>query len=615
MLRSRYLIVLLALILTPSLVLASPGVVSRAADGTPTFMTGDLGSVNLADKAGVGAAAQEALKGILINQFGAMGDEEMSLTRVSVDKAGNQHARFQQLYNGLPVVGASMVMHIEGKSGRIFGVNGEFVPGKNLPFTPAMDAEDALSRALENSGIRPDKRMSEPELTYVLAPAGKAFLAWSMTVDYVDAEGNVQRDTIFADAMGGKMVARHPQFHYARSLRTYDCNNGTSCGSLVSSSSNAINTGDNAIDSAHNYAIATYDYYFNNHGRDSLDNNGFILRSRVHYSSNYNNAFWDGTQMTYGDGDGVTFKPLSEDADVVAHELTHGVTSNESNLIYSNESGALNEALSDIFGAMVDRQEGATGNDIWYVGEDIYTPGTPGDGGLRNMADPQANGDYDYWPTRYTGSQDNGGVHWNSGIANLAFKLLVTGGTHPRGTTSNSVPAIGFDKAADIFYYANVSCLTQSSNFEAARNCTAAGAAALYTQTEVDAVHEAWDAVGVPGGSTPPPPPGGSCTGTNVWTGTASSGSPNQVTPNCSASGSFTGELVCTNGAADLDLYLEKESCSGWFGCSFGTAASSTSAGCDETVNGYSGSSGTYRWRINWYSGPAEPFELCTNKC
>ncbi len=108
---------------------------------------------------------------------------------------------------------------------------------------------------------------------------------------------------------------------------------------------------------------------------------------------------------------------------------------------------------------------------------------------------------------------------------------------------------------------------------------------------------------------------GGSCTGTNIWTGTATTGGSDLVTPNCSASGSFTGELVCTNGNADLDLYLDKESCSGWFGCSFSVVASSTSAGCDESVNGYNGSSGTYRWRIDHYSGPNEPFPLCTNKC
>jgi V8-like Glu-specific endopeptidase len=111
-----------------------------------------------------------------------------------------------------------------------------------------------------------------------------------------------------------------------------------------------------------------------------------------------------------------------------------------------------------------------------------------------------------------------------------------------------------------------------------------------------------------------PPPGGGGCTGNNVWTGTASSSSTSLTTPNCSASGSFTGDLVCDTGAADLDLYLDKQSCSGWFGCSFSAVASSTSVNCDESVS-YSGSSGTYRWRVLYYSGPAEDFTLCTNKC
>ena len=107
---------------------------------------------------------------------------------------------------------------------------------------------------------------------------------------------------------------------------------------------------------------------------------------------------------------------------------------------------------------------------------------------------------------------------------------------------------------------------------------------------------------------------GGGCTGNNIWTGTATTGGADLVTPNCSASGTFTGELVCDTGAADLDLYLDKESC-GWFGCSFSAVDSSTSAGCDEDIPSYSGSSGTYRWRVDHYSGPNESFTLCTNKC
>jgi thermolysin len=122
-------------------------------------------------------------------------------------------------------------------------------------------------------------------------------------------------------------------------METYDCNQQTTGCELVSSSSDATSTGDDAIDAAHNYAIATYDYYWNNHGRDSIDDNGMKLISRVHYDKSYTNAFWDGTQMTYGDNDGSTFFPLSQDADVVAHELTHGVMERTSGLIYQGESG------------------------------------------------------------------------------------------------------------------------------------------------------------------------------------------------------------------------------------------------------------------------------------
>ena len=125
----------------------------------------------------------------------------------------------------------------------------------------------------------------------------------------------------------------------ALSIETYDCINTDSCGLLVSTSTNPINTGDEAADAAHNYAIATYNYFLNNHGRDSINDNGMTLISRVHYGVNYNNAFWNGQQMTYGDGDGNVFIELSRDADVVAHELTHGVTQFTSNLIYSYESG------------------------------------------------------------------------------------------------------------------------------------------------------------------------------------------------------------------------------------------------------------------------------------
>lgn len=134
--------------------------------------------------------------------------------------------------------------------------------------------------------------------------------------------------TLKGKARRVESVPRKPiekgQRRLALSVNTQDCNQKTKNCSTVSTSSSAINTGDLAIDSAHNYAVATYNYYLNNHGRDSINDAGMTLISRVHYDRNYNNAFWDGKQMTYGDGDGVTFVPLSQDADVVAHgKITH----------------------------------------------------------------------------------------------------------------------------------------------------------------------------------------------------------------------------------------------------------------------------------------------------
>lgn len=495
----------------------------------------------------------------------------------------------EQRINGLRVYGAGLVVNLNAK-GQVSRVAGGIADKSDLPRNAVVRQNDAATTALalQSGAVAVDKFH---EKAYVVNNDREVVLAWRVVVDYVDERGP-QRDAIFVDATVGDIAAVHPQHLYAMSLQTRDCNQTTTNCSLVATTTNAINTGDLAIDSAHNYARATYLYYFNEHGRDSMDDNGMTMRSRVHYDSNYNNAFWDGYQMTYGDGDGTTFVPLSQDADVVAHELTHGVTGFTSGLIYSNESGALNEAFSDIFGAMVDRQEGATGADIWLIGEDIYTPGTPGDA-LRSMADPAAAGDFDYYPTRYVGSQDNGGVHWNSGIANLAFVLLVEGGSHPRGRTSTVVPGIGFDAAADIFYRANTQCLSPSSNFEAARACTADFATSLYSQAVVDAVHLAWDAVGVPGG----PPDPNAVTALDERNLSGSTGSERRYSIEV-PEGATDLEFQISGGSGDADLYVR-----------FGAEATSASYDCrpyltgnSETCSFASVSAGTYHVMIRAYA-------------
>ncbi len=558
----RILTAILVVLLLPTLVSAAGGkVVNWTADGTPRILTGDFGTLDgmgLKSKDTLRESARSVLQDLLMSEFDAAGNEEMVATKVITDELGAVHVRFTQLLNGLPVAGAGMVLHAHA-DGKIFGVNGEFVRGGKLPVMPGLDSETALEFALGKALIQ-GRRVSDPELTYVLGADGGGHLAWQVTVAYQNAQGP-QRDVVFADSETGKLVARHPQIKYARSLETYDCNQKKKNCTLVSNSPNPITStnpsgSDDAIAAAHNFAIATYDYYFNNHGRDSIDNAGLTLISRVHYDRNLNNAFWDGIQMTYGDGDGVTFIPLSQDADVVAHELTHGVTDSESGLIYQNESGALSEAWSDIFGAGVDRQEGASITDTWFLGEDIYTPAIAGDA-LRVMNDPAAVGDVDYYPDRFLGTSDNGGVHTNSGIANLAFVLLVEGGTHPRGKTTNNVPALDpdFDTslqlALDVFNDANVECLTPSSNFALARHCTATALGGAHAT----AVHEAWDAVGVPNEPPPEPnPPIALTDGVTLGNQDAATGNIQQYTLGVGAGSSVTCTTVGNNG--DADLYL-----------------------------------------------------------
>ncbi len=589
--------------------------------GGPVFLDGDLGRVPIASKADLHVAADATLQNILMSRLGALGDEEMHVVRSFQDVLGNTHVRFHQTYNGLPVIGADMYLHTR-TDGAVYAVNGSFLRGGDLPFSPALGAEKALALGLGKAGLAGERIDSGAELVYVLDEEGEAHLAWLAVVAYVDHRGP-QRDHVFVDAMNGTLVARHPQNHYALSISTYDCNGGTGGCTLVSTSPFPINTGDPGVDGAHNNTIATYNYYFNEHGRDSLDDNGMPFIVWANYGNNYSNVFFDGSRLICGSGDGVNFLDLCIDADIVAHELTHGVIVNESNLIYANESGALNESLADIFGAAVDRQEGASITDTWLVGEDVLTPGVPGDG-VRVMNYPSSVGDYDYYPTRYTGTADNGGVHWNSGIGNLAFVLMVEGGTHPDGATTINVPALDPDfdtslgMAADIFYYANTTCLTASSNFEAARGCTALAAQLIYGASAETSVQAGWDAVGVPGGTGGGGGGGGGggapCTGTSVYTGTVPSGG-TLVTPNCTTLGNLSGKLQCLSGIADLDLYLDKETCSGWMGCSFSAVASSATASCSEGIKSYSGTRGTYRWRVVNSSGPDEDMRLCTDPC
>lgn len=247
---------------------------------------------------------------------------------------------------------------------------------------------------------------------------------------------------------------------------------------------------------AHYGAVMTFDYYKYVHGRNGIYNDGKGTLSRVHYGNNYVNAFWSDSCkcMTYGDGDGRTASSLVS-LDVAAHEMTHGVTSATAGLIYSGQSGGLNEAMSDIFATAVEYyafDHGATTTPDYWIGEDVWTPGTAGDA-LRYMDTPTRDGrSIDRYGNYYNGLD----VHYSSGIANNAFYLLSAGGTHRLGGT---VTGIGIDKSEQIFYRALTAYMINSESFSRARADTITAATDLYgaDSTEVQSVKEAWSAVGV----------------------------------------------------------------------------------------------------------------------
>ncbi|HET6626761.1 MAG TPA: M4 family metallopeptidase [Nocardioidaceae bacterium] len=270
---------------------------------------------------------------------------------------------------------------------------------------------------------------------------------------------------------------------------------------------------------AHYYANVVDDFYGDTFSRDSIDDHGMQIISVVHFDKNYCNAFWNGAYMTYGDGDGDSCLPLSGGLDVDGHELTHGVTEFTSNLIYENESGALNEAFSDMMGNTIEFYADENGLDPaaepdWLIGEDVINAGSAAPG-FRNMGDPEQFGDPSHLSNKYTGTEDGGGVHTNSGIANHAYYLTVNGGSnagcvateyHEAVVTEDcdvEVPALGVDRAAQI-YFAGFTSLPEYANFCDARNATVSTAG-----DNADAVSLGWEAVGVDAGCAPavPPPP------------------------------------------------------------------------------------------------------------
>ncbi len=314
---------------------------------------------------------------------------------------------------------------------------------------------------------------------------------------------------------GDRYILRDPTNNDAETRDAHNGSGGTSSRNTVFTDNDNrwAGPGDDArvrdaVDAQ--YAAVQYLRYLREiFGRNSLDDRGKRLISNVHVYNNYANAFWDGETMNYGDGDGG--ENLSQtDSDTGGHEATHGLTDATSRLIYRGESGALNEAGSDVIGAAGFNWflRGARGAGVlrdYLLFEDSYTPSNPDDA-IRYMNDPVKDGaSRDNYRTRYTGSADNGGVHWNSGIANNFFYLLAEGGAN-RTSQARVAQGIGMEKALRIYYRAHNVYFTPDTTFQAARIGWLKAATDLFgaDSAEVRTVAQAADAVGIPG---PPRPP------------------------------------------------------------------------------------------------------------
>jgi Zn-dependent metalloprotease len=454
-----------------------------------------------------------------------------------VDADGAQHVRLDRVYKGLRVIGGDLVVHLHA-NGALRDVSVALSQRIDVDTAKSpMASRDAMAKAMAAFPHREGKVDSLKQVIY--ARDVKPQLAWDVVVKGVQADGTPSVHHVILGS-GGKVLDRWDDIHTADDVGTgktlysgdvpvhdnfkagtgkyilkdvtrgkhyvVDMKNGTFTETKFKDTNNVW--GNNAESSNETVAAdaafgqnMTWDYFKNVHGRNGIADDGRGYYSRVHYSTNYDNAFWDGSRMTYGDGS--FFSPLVS-LDVAGHEMTHGVTEHTAGLIYSGESGGLNEGTSDIFGSMVEYYA-SNANDPgdYLIGEELAA--TP----LRNMINPSSDGaSSDCW---YSGV-GNLDVHYSSGVANHFYYLLAEGTTNgspsktcaagnTRVATGNgSVTGIGREKAGKIWYRALSVYMTASETFLKARTDTIKSAEDLYGvgSAEANAVAAAWTAVNRP---------------------------------------------------------------------------------------------------------------------
>lgn len=495
--------------------------------------TGEIDFVQMGPEAGIRTKDQ---KKWLKESLKAEKNHDFSLLRQQNDQNGYVHFRYQQTYKGIKIEGAHYKVH--SLRNEVLSANGSFHRVKNLDISPKINASAALDNAKKHSGAFTfaweKSEQPFPEAELVILPINDTYkLAYKFDIYalepfsrhyyFIDATNGSVLDTynrIHTNDVEAQAITRYhgqqaivtdslgpSQYRLRESgrgggIQTLNLRNGTSYANAVDFTSSdklwddTSNDDDVAYD-AHWGTEKTYDYFLDEHGLNSYDGQGSPLLSYIHYDFGVSNAFWNGVAMTYGDGDGqrrTAFTAL----DIVAHEVTHGVTEFSANLIYRNESGALNESFSDIFGTVIDFYADP-GRANYIIGDQIALNGQ----GIRSMSNPNLFRHPDTYQGSFWETDPNfdfGGVHINSGVQNYWFYLLTNGGS---GTNDNgdtySVEGIGMDKAAEIAFRNLTVYLGPSSNFADARFYAIQSALDLYgaCSPEVIATTNAWHAVGL----------------------------------------------------------------------------------------------------------------------
>ncbi len=407
--------------------------------------------------------------------FGLTSSSQVRLFRApETDELGVERVHFQQMHMGVPVRAGELVVHLRGS--RVVVANGHILDDFPENVSPSVEPSAAVAGARKVIEKHLAERAanaeySDPRLEIfsraLLSDVvdHRSRLAW-----FVEVTGPSLREYVWIDAHSGVLLLAFSQLTVAKSREVYNGNHLAALPGTLVRSEGGPATGDTDQDSAYTYAGAAYDYFLNNHSRDSYDNAGATIRSVAHHCAadypqgscpTYQNAAWTGQYLKYADG-------WTKD-DIVAHELTHAVTERTAGLLYYMQSGALNESFSDIFGETVDLTDGM-GNDSsgvrWQVGEDLAN------GAIRNMMNPggwpfddpgkMSDANFKCYSSAWTDPYaDRGGVHSNSGIPNHAYALMVDGGTY----NDTAITGIGLTKAAKIQYRALTTYLTSGATF------------------------------------------------------------------------------------------------------------------------------------------------------